>query len=162
MIFSSTALSLSFAIFFINFGEDSVLYMNEDETPEMLRNNEVGHLALVTASQVGDVQLEAQVHESRPPIQSEWTNLVEFSFAAGMVTSISDLELDAESMIDLPLESHAPYRLRYVIINGQEGYEYSRTYAGGPALETYLVQIWPEPVSVPLVDLRSPWSQIWK
>ena len=137
--------------------------MTDANTPGLTSEIEIGQVRLITARQVGDVQVNVQIHEEQPQLQIEWTEVVEFSATPGLKSYITGWDIDDEARIELPLSPGISYRFRYVIVDGQVGHEQFDSGADGPAHEGYLVQAWPEIESPPkVIELQSAWSQVWK
>ncbi|MCO5968195.1 hypothetical protein [Actinoallomurus soli] len=100
-----------------------------------------GLLFLVTGLHTGDVTFTVELHESAPPVDDSWEDIVEVSFTpAGPKVSLD--EWDGESW---PLElAQVPYRVRYSATGMDAGAELDTPDDDDLGPDRYLLQFWPD------------------
>lgn len=107
----------------------------EEEYPRVL---------LTALRQYSHVPIDIEVLDSSPaPLGPDWEDVLEFSVTALERPGLSGWENGPDDL-RLSLTAGEPYRVRYAIANGDEAHNDSWD---PPFAESYLIRIWPEPLS---------------
>lgn len=104
---------------------------------------EPGHLFLTTGMRTGHVGLTVEIHDTAPPLDDYWEDIVEVSFTPETATvSVSQWGSIDACEFDLPT---TPHRVRYCATGMDAGNEENVIFAGEPVVDHYLLQFWSAP-----------------
>lgn len=98
-----------------------------------------GRISMLTGLHTGSVPLRIECHSDEPPLDDEWEDVVEVSFA------VDDPYLTLSSFDDhvpLNLPGDGSYRVRYSA-TGMDAGRSLDTALDEPAPDRYLLQLWP-------------------
>ncbi|MFF4257353.1 hypothetical protein ACFY1L_39835 [Streptomyces sp. NPDC001663] len=103
-----------------------------------------GHLFLTTGLHTGDVGLTVEVHDTAPPLDDEWEEVVEVSFRPNSSSTVL-LPWGDGPLCDVGL-ARTDYRVRYC----GRGMDHTpddeiAVLEGGEPFDHYLLQFWPAP-----------------
>ncbi|MET9657106.1 hypothetical protein [Streptomyces sp. NPDC006510] len=103
---------------------------------------EPGHLYLKTGLHTGEVGLTVEVHDTTPPLDDSWEDVVEVPFRPASESTVVLPWGDAPLVsVDLPV---ADYRVRYCGSDMDRAREEELAIlAGEAAADQYLLQFWP-------------------
>ncbi|TCC44762.1 hypothetical protein E0H75_34580 [Kribbella capetownensis] len=102
-----------------------------------------GALFLITGLHTGDVGFSTELHDSEPPVDDTWEEIVEASFTpVGATTALVGWAGEWQEPLDL---AETDYRVRYCGIGMDSGHETDNTLDGEPLVDHYLLQFWPAP-----------------
>ncbi|CAM5566816.1 hypothetical protein [Streptomyces fumanus] len=102
-----------------------------------------GTLLLATGLHTGRVGLSLELHETPPPVDDTWEEVVEVSFTP-ISPSASLVEWGGRRRSDFALPEPA-YRVRYCATGMDDGREADTGAGGGSPVDHYLLQFWPAP-----------------
>lgn len=104
---------------------------------------EPGHLFLTTGMHTGHVGLTVEIHDTAPPLDDYWEDIVEVSFTPETATVyVNQWEGDSACAFDLPA---IPHRVRYCATGMDAGNDEDVVFDDEPAVDHYLLQFWPAP-----------------
>lgn len=104
---------------------------------------EPGYLFLTTGMHSGQVGLTVEIHDTAPPLDDYWEDIVEVSFTPETeMVCVSQWGSVAACEFDLPT---TPHRVRYCATGMDAGNEENVVFAGEPVVDYYLLQFWPAP-----------------
>lgn len=108
-----------------------------------------GSAHFVTGLHTGSVPLRIEWHETEPPVDDAWEEVVEAPFESDR----TELYLSSFDVGEGPLElgRPGPYRVRYCASGMDESRAADTRMPDDPAHERCLVQLWPAPVSADAV-----------
>ena len=102
-----------------------------------------GALLMVTGTHTGNVPVSIELHDTRPPVDDRWEDVVEVSLHV-TAEEYSLCAFDwAEQLDGLP---DGPHRARWCAKGMDEAHDRTRT-DGEPEIDRYLLQLWPAPAS---------------
>jgi hypothetical protein len=103
-----------------------------------------GVLSLVTGTHTGDVPFRVEWHDTQPPLDGSWEDVVEASFdVAGR-----DMRLAAfDDAREVRVPAIGPHRVRLCAAGFQAGTLEENVEEGEPAPDRYLLQLWPAPAA---------------
>ncbi|GIF75610.1 hypothetical protein [Asanoa siamensis] len=103
---------------------------------------EPGALAMVTGLHTGEVPFVVTWHDTEPPVDDAWEEIVEVSFDPPS----ADLALSAfEDFHEIRLPSVQSVRARFCARGMDEAGDKDVRLADEPALDSYLLELWPAP-----------------
>jgi hypothetical protein len=103
---------------------------------------EPGCLSMTTGLHTGQVPLRIEAHDNEPPVGADWEEVVEVSCTfepGGYILAAFDFRED----IQLP--APGSYRARWCASGMDEAHEADTRMDDEPALDRYLLQLWPAP-----------------
>ena len=100
-----------------------------------------GFLCLATGLHSGRVGFRVELHDSEPPVDDAWEDVVEVSFLpAGEPVALAEWPGASVSVLEVP---QAHLRARYCAHGMDEGRAADTRLDGMPELDRYLLQFWP-------------------
>jgi hypothetical protein len=105
-----------------------------------------GALFLRTGLHSGKVGFTVEWHDSRPPADDSWDEIVEASFRHDPASQVMLVTWGGEDSWPLDL-TEADYRVRYCAAQMDEAYEADTRLDDEPQVDTYLLQFWPDPAA---------------
>jgi hypothetical protein len=110
-----------------------------------------GALFLHTGLHSGKVGFAVELHDSRPPVDDGWEEIVEASFSHAPASQVMLVTWGGEDSWPLDL-AEAHYRVRYCATGMDAAYEADTRVDDEPQIDRYLLQFWPDP-GAPAPDL---------
>lgn len=107
-----------------------------------------GQLHMVTGLHTGPVPLRVELHPAQPPLPLEWEEVVEVPFT----TTTGSYWLSAFNWwheLDIPADT---YRVRWCANGMDQAHDRTRM-DDEPALDRYLLQLWPSPAGAGLTPV---------
>lgn len=144
-----------FHLFFLGGQEaDAVGYGRDGQVNGLCGAAEPGNLVFTTGLHTGDVPLRIERHDTEPPLDDLWPDVVEVSFTPEDPQVL--LVMSSSEPIPLELEP-GTYRARYCAI----GFDNEDQLTDDPP-ERYLLQLWPAPAAPDrIVRQTSPGAAYW-
>jgi hypothetical protein len=140
----------------VHYGQAYVLSVDGDIGPDfnecfrgqrngLLGAASPGRLWLTTGLHTGQVRLRVEVHDSAPPVDAAWEEIVEASFTpAGAATGIYPWAEPLAIALDLAAVSH---RARWCATEMDTAREQDTLLSGEPLIDSYALVLWPAPVA---------------
>ena len=100
-----------------------------------------GFLFMVTGLHTGHVGFTVELHDSAPPMDHAWEDVVEVSFTP-TADDVALVQWGAEAAWPLQLE-RVDLRARYCASGMDRARQADTVISGGPVLDRYLLQFWP-------------------
>jgi hypothetical protein len=103
-----------------------------------------GSLYLRTGLHSGRVGFNVELHDSPPPADESWEEIVEASFCRDPASQVMLVTWAGEESWPLAL-TEASYRIRYCAARMDQAYEADTRLDDEPQVDRYLLQFWPDP-----------------